>query len=46
MVAEHGETREVAPLDPVDHTRIDPLTELAMMRPDAEVITVRLDAED
>jgi hypothetical protein len=45
VVAEHGETREVAPLDPIDHTSIDPLTELTMMRPDAEVIAVRMDGD-
>lgn len=40
VAATHGETREVAPLDPADHTHIDPLTELRMMRPDMPVITV------
>ena len=28
------------PLDVADHTRIDPLTELRMMRPDMPVIAV------
>jgi len=40
QIAQHGETREVRALDPDDHTRIDPITELSMLRPDAEVIVV------
>lgn len=36
----HGSTREVAPLPTEDHTSIDPITELQMMRPDAAIITV------
>lgn len=36
----YGETRAVAPVSGVDHTVIDPLAELAMMRPDAPVIVV------
>ena len=39
QVAVYGETREVAPLDAADHTRIDPITELRQMRPDAEIVT-------
>lgn len=35
-----GETREVAPLAPEDHTSIDPLTELQMRAPGAGVIAV------
>lgn len=42
QVALHGETREVAPLPAEDHTPIDPLTELRMMRPDATIIEVNL----
>lgn len=37
-----GEYREVRPLDAEDHTKIDPIAELSMMRPDAEVITVNV----
>ena len=40
QVAVYGETREVAPLNAADHTRIDPITELRQMRPDAEIVTV------
>ena len=42
QVAVYGETREVAPLDDEDHTSIDPLEELRMMRPDGEIIAVTL----
>ena len=40
QVAIYGETREVAPLDAKDHTRIDPITELRAMKPDAEIIAI------
>ena len=40
IVEQFGETREVAPLPPGDHTSIDPVTELRMMRPDADIIVV------
>jgi hypothetical protein len=40
QVTIHGETRPVVPLDAADHTSIDPITELRMMRPDAEIIPV------
>ena len=44
--AEYGETVELTPLDPIDHTSIDPITELKMMNQDAVVIAVELpDAE-
>lgn len=42
---EHGSTRQVQPLPADDHTRIDPIAELRMLRPDAEIITVNLDGE-
>ena len=42
QVATHGETREVPRLSEQDHTRIDPIAEFKMMRPDAEIITVDL----
>lgn len=40
QVGVYGETRPVAPLPAGDHTHIDPLTELSMMRPDLPVIPV------
>jgi hypothetical protein len=41
QIAVYGETREVAPLAAVDHTAIDPLTEMqSMIRPDTEIIAV------
>lgn len=42
QIAAYGETREVAPLGDGDHTRIDPITELRMLKPDAEIIGVRM----
>lgn len=45
QVARYGETREVAPLPPGDHTHIDPIAEIKMMRPDVEVVTVELPGE-
>lgn len=45
QVAICGETREVAPLAAGDHTSIDPLAELRMIRPDAEVIVVEVPDE-
>lgn len=41
QVAVYGETRPVAPLAAADHTRIDPITEMRMMKPDAEIIVVK-----
>lgn len=43
--ARFGATVPVHPLPPGDHTRIDPITELRMLRPDAEIITVVVDEE-
>jgi hypothetical protein len=40
QVAVFGETRPVRPLPAEDHTSIDPITELKMMRPDALVVVV------
>jgi hypothetical protein len=40
QVAAYGETREVTPLAADEHSSIDPLAELRMMKPDAEIITV------
>lgn len=42
QVAIYGEQLPVVPLDPGDHTSIDPITELRMMRPDAEIIAVEV----
>jgi hypothetical protein len=44
QVAVYGETREVEPLHP-DHTHIDPLTEMRMIKPDAEIIVVEVPPE-
>lgn len=38
--AEHGKTRTVVPLTSGEHTRIDPVSELLMMRPDMPIITI------
>lgn len=46
QVAVYGETREVAPLAPGDHTHIDPLTEMRIVAPHAEVIPIVIDDED
>lgn len=40
QVAVYGQTREVAPLADGEHTRIDPLAEMRMIRPDAEIVAV------
>ena len=40
QVARYGETREVAPLTDGGHARIDPITELRQMRPDAGIVVV------
>lgn len=42
QVAQFGECRMVAPLAEGDHTRIDPLTELSMIAPNAPVIAVQI----
>jgi hypothetical protein len=43
QVARYGETRPVAPLAALDHTRIDPIEEMRMLAPDAQIITVESD---
>ncbi len=43
MVEQYGETREVEPLAPEDHTSIDALAELAMKAPHMTVIPVIVD---
>jgi len=40
QVAAYGETREVAPLRPEDHTRIHPLDEFEIVAPGVQVIPV------
>lgn len=45
QVAEHGETRQVAPLRAEDHTSIDPIAELRMLRPDAQILAVEVNRE-
>lgn len=45
LVARFGEYREVHPLDPGDHTVINPLAELAMNHPGVTVIPVVLPDE-
>lgn len=45
VVAEHGATRDVAPLG-INHTPIDPIAELLMLRTDAEIIAVTTEADD
>jgi hypothetical protein len=40
QVARFSASREVTPLDPADHTRIDPVAELKMLRPDMPAIPV------
>jgi hypothetical protein len=43
QVERFGEYRHVVPLAAGDHTRIDPIAELTMMRPDMPIIVVRPD---
>lgn len=45
QVRQFGETRFVKPLDPADHTYIDPITEFRMMRPDGLIVVVGDDKE-
>jgi hypothetical protein len=45
QVAIYGETREVTPLVAGEHTRIDPLAEMRIIRPDAEIIAVAVPDE-
>lgn len=40
--AQHGSYRDVEPLAALDHTHIDPILELRLMRPDAEIIQIDL----
>lgn len=40
QVERYGAHREVQPLAREDHTRIDPIAELRMLRPDAPIIVI------
>ena len=40
LYATFGERVEVAPLNADDHTSIDPIAEIKMIRPDAKIITI------
>lgn len=40
QVAIYGETRPVTPLAAADHTPIDPISELKMMRPDMPIVVI------
>lgn len=40
LYPKYGETVPVHPLDPGDHTEINPIAELLMMKPDAQIIVV------
>lgn len=40
LYPKYGEKVTVHPLDAADHTRIDPISELRMMRPDAPIIVL------
>ena len=42
QVARFGECRDVVPLAEADHTRIDPVDELRMIRPDLPIIGVEV----
>lgn len=45
QVAIFGETREVARLAAADHTRIDPIAELAMKHPGMPVVVVKVEGD-
>lgn len=40
-----GATLPVRPLDAADHTHIDPISELRMMKPDAQIVVLSVDDE-
>lgn len=46
VIEQYGETRDITPLPPGDHTVIDPIAELAMMRPDMPIIAIVADEGD
>lgn len=45
QVVRFGEYRDVRPLPAADHTRINPITELRMIRSDIEIITLEVPGE-
>lgn len=46
QVSIYGEHRDVEPLAPDDHTRIDPFSEIRRINPDAQIIAVELPEQD
>lgn len=46
QAARYGATLPVAPLAADDHTPIDPITELRMMRPDVPIIAVEVPTDE
>lgn len=46
QVTAYGEYRDVAPLPVGDHTAIDPISELKMIRPDLDTIVVTVPGEE
>lgn len=46
LAPEYGTHRDVPRLAAEDHTSIDPLAELRMMRPDAHIVVVDADRRD
>ena len=40
LAVDHGHRRDVPRMPAVDHTHIDPISELKMLKPDAEIIVV------
>lgn len=45
LIEKYGEELDVQPLRPEDHTVIDPITEMKMIRPDIPIIAVEIDKE-
>jgi len=43
QVQRYGERRDVRPLAPQEHTSINPISELLMLKPDAQVVVVEVD---
>ena len=40
---QYGTHRDVTPLDPADHTRIDPITEIGLLAPGVPIIVVQVE---
>ena len=45
VVAAHGATREVPRLPKIDHTHIDPIQEIALLRPGMQVLVIEADEQ-